>query len=304
MIPKTEGLIAAPYTPMKPDGSLNLDAVADLAALLARNGVQGAFVGGSTGEGPSLTVDERNALTEAWTACAPPGFRVLVHVGDTSIEAARRMAGKAQECGAAGTGLVAPFYFRPRDPEVLMDFFAKVAEAQEIPIYYYHIPELTGVDVDVAAFIEAASLAVANFAGVKYTSSDLYGYALAQRAAGGRYDLLYGRDEMLLCALVLGCRAAIGSTYGFAAPLYIRLIEAFDRGDLEEARELQRQSMDLVRLLVGFPGSVLGSGKAIMAMLGVDCGPPRPPIVRPDAAQIAELERALDGIGFFSYCCR
>ena len=153
MIPKTEGLIAAPYTPMKPDGSLNLDAVADLAALLARNGVQGAFVGGSTGEGPSLTVDERNALTEAWTACAPPGFRVLVHVGDTSIEAARRMAGRAQECGAAGTGLVAPALLQAARPGGSHGLLRQGRRSPEIPIYYYHIPELTGVDVDVAAFI-------------------------------------------------------------------------------------------------------------------------------------------------------
>lgn len=303
MVPRSEGVIAAAYTPMGPDGALNLDVVPSLAALLARNGVRGAFIGGSTGEGPSLTVDERNALTEAWTACAPPGFRVLVHIGHTSVEAARQLGAKAEECGAAATGLVAPFYFRPEGLDALIHFVARVAEAQEVPIYYYHIPALTGVNLDVAAFIEQAAEAIPNFAGVKYTSSDLYGFELARQAAGGRYDLLYGCDEMLLCALVLGCRAAIGSTYGFAAPLYTRLIEAFDRGDLDEARDLQRRSMHLVRLLSGFPGAVIGAGKAIMGMLGVDCGPPRPPIAGPTAVEIAELERALRGIGFPDYCC-
>lgn len=305
VIPKSEGLIAAPYTPMRRDGALNLDVVPDLAALLARNGVKGVFVGGSTGEGPSLTLDERNALTEAWTACAPPSFRVLINVSDTSIQGARQLAAKAQECGAAGTGLVAPFYFRPGNLDALIDFFSRVAEVQpETPIYYYHIPELTGVDVDVATFIERCDVTVSNFTGVKYTSSDLYGYELARQAAGESYDLLYGRDEMLLCALAMGCQAAIGSTYGFAAPLYNRLIDAFRQGELEEARRLQRRSIALVRTLVGFPGSVLGSGKAIMGMLGVDCGPPRPPIGCPDAEEIAELEGALRRIAFFDDCCR
>ena len=89
-----EGLIAAPFTPMDSGGTINLDAVEPYAALLARNGVAGAFVGGTTGESLSLTAEERMMLAEAWTDAAPDGLRVIVHAGAESIDEAITEEGK------------------------------------------------------------------------------------------------------------------------------------------------------------------------------------------------------------------
>jgi len=93
---------------------------------------------------------------------------------------------------------------------------------------------------------------------------------------GGKYDLLWGRDENILSALVLGCKGAVGSTYNYAAPLYIKLVEAFNRGDIDMARKLQRLSVDMIELLGKYGG--MGTGKAFMRYVGLDCGKFRIPV--------------------------
>ena len=80
---KIKGLIDAPFTPFHEDGSLNLAPIPEYAALLARNGLKGVFINGSSGEGYMLTEEERMQLAEAWMAAVPEDFKVIVHVGST-----------------------------------------------------------------------------------------------------------------------------------------------------------------------------------------------------------------------------
>ena len=101
-----------------------------------------------------------------------------------------------------------------------------------------------------------------------------------------------------LSALALGARGAVGTTYNFAAPLYRRLMEAFEAGDLDRARALQRTARGMIRILAGAPGGFLPAAKSLMARVGVDCGPVRPPL-RPLAPAEAEaVWRDLDALGF------
>jgi N-acetylneuraminate lyase len=298
------GLIAAPFTPLTAAGGLNLDAVGPYAELLHRNGVVGGFVCGSTGEGVSLTTAERMQVAERWAHDAPAGFRVLVHVGHTSVEDCRALAQHAQRIGAWATGAMAPFYFKPRTVASLVGFCAQVASAQELPFYYYHIPALTGVSLPMIDFLEQAAPAIPNLAGIKYTHSDLMDYALCREFDGGRFDLLFGTDEMLLAALAMGVRGAIGSSYNFAAPLYNRVIAAFDAGDLVSARALQLRSIRLIRLVAGVAGSYHTAAKAIMGLLGVDCGPLRAPLPNITSAEFAALRTGLEELDFDSMRCR
>ena len=78
---KIKGLIDAPFTPMLPNGDVNPAPIPAYAAMLAKNGLQGVFINGSSGEGYMLTTDERKMLAEAWMKAAPAGFKVIVHVG-------------------------------------------------------------------------------------------------------------------------------------------------------------------------------------------------------------------------------
>ncbi len=108
---------------------------------------------------------------------------------------------------------------------------------------------MTGCHVPMLSFLEQAARMIPNLAGIKYTHEDFMDFLSCIHFENGRYDMLWGRDENLLSALVLGARGGVGSTYNYAAPLYLNLIRAFDDGNLNEARKLQQLSIDMIRLL-------------------------------------------------------
>ena len=297
------GLVAAPHTPMRDDRSINLDAVEEQATLIAANGVVGAFVCGSTGEGQSLTLPERMQLAERWTNTAPDTVRVIVHAGDSCLDDCRTLAAHAQEIGAFAVAAAPPCFFKPATLDDLIDFCAGVASAApELPFYYYHIPALTGVDFPMSEFLEAGAGRIPTLAGMKFTDENLMQLRKCLDLQDGRFNIMFGRDEILLAGLALGARAAVGSTYNYMSPLYRRVIDAFETGDIKRARADQSRAIAVVDLLHRYGG--VPTGKAIMAMVGVDCGPVRPPFRNLSADQLAELRAGLERVGFFEFCSR
>lgn len=297
--PRLTGLVAAAHTPFGPDGRLNLDAVERQAAHLSVAGVRGVFVGGSTGEGHSLTVEERRALARRWVEVARgTGLAVIVHVGHNSQGDARSLAEAAAQSGAQAIAALAPSYYKPARTEDLVGFLAPVAAAAPaLPFYYYDIPALTGVHVPLVEFLVRGREAMPTLAGIKYTNPDPTQWVECFGLDGGFFDILYGIDEGLLAGLALGAEGAVGSSYNFAAPIYHRLIAAFRRGDWKTAREEQARSIRLIRLLARFGYMV--AAKHMMGLLGVDCGTVRPPL-RPLADEEKKvLERELQTSGFW-----
>lgn len=298
---KTTGLIAAPFTPFRADGSLQLDAIPGYARYLRSSGVVGAFVCGTTGEGASLTLDERRQVAERWVAAAPAGLRVIVHVGHTCLADSRALAAHAQAIGADSIAALAPFFFKPAGVDGLVEWCAQVASAApRLPFYYYHMPSMTGFTVAVVEFLRAAAGRIPTLAGVKFTFEDLEDFGRCLRFDGGRYDLLFGRDELLHAALMLGARGAVGSTYNFAAPLYQRIIAAFDQGDEPAAAAGQARACAMIQAAVTAGGHPIAAFKSLMRGRGVECGPARPPLVNPTSAEMSALHARLDQIGCFA----
>ncbi|HVU34405.1 MAG TPA: dihydrodipicolinate synthase family protein [Opitutaceae bacterium] len=299
------GLVAAPFTPFHADGSLNLSAIGPYAALLRANGVTAAFVCGTTGEGTSLTLEERFAVAEKWMESAGDALRVIVHVGHTSLANAARLAGHAARIGAAAISAVAPYFFRPRTNEELAEWCAAVAAAApHLPFYFYHIPSLTGVDLPMAGFLERAAPMIPSLAGIKFTYEDLADYEACVRFDNGRFDILFGRDEKLIEGLERGAQGAVGSTYNYAAPLYLRLIEHYRRGELPAARELQATAIRMIDLCNRAGVTHLAASKMLMADLGVDCGPVRLPLRSPGHDAMARLRQELNTIGYPRFAAR
>jgi N-acetylneuraminate lyase len=302
---KVQGLIAAPNTPMNADGSIRPEVIDKQARLLARNGVIGAFICGTMGESLSLTTQERMDVAERWVRAAGRDMKVVVHAGHNSIQDAKALAAHAQKIGAWAAAAMPPVYFRPAGVADLVEFCAQVAAAApKLPFYYYHIPSMTGVCISVADFLRAAHKRIANLAGIKYTAFDYADFGLALGLEDGRFDMLVGVDETLLCGLALGARGAVGGTYNYAAPLYLRLIEAFDAGDLATARQMQRKSVLMVECFKRANPSSLACSKAIMRMIGLDCGPVRPPLRSLNDQEYDSLRADLERIGFFEFCCK
>ena len=291
------GLVAAACTPMRADGALDLDRIPALVDRLARDGVAGLFVLGTTGEGPSLTSAERRAVAGAFVEAAWRRLPVVVQVGHDSLAEARGLAEHAQRIGAHAVAATPPSYFRPAGVGALAEAMAEVARgAPELPFYYYHIPSLTGVEPEMAAFLDAAGERVPTLAGIKFSDPRLHELQPCLRFASGALDVLFGVDEMLLGAVALGVRGAVGATYGFAAPLYRRMLDAWARGDVEGARARQAAAAEMVRIVLahgGRPGF-----KAMMGLVGLDCGPCRLPQVTASPEAVARMTRALERAGF------
>jgi N-acetylneuraminate lyase len=301
--PKIQGLVAAVPTPLRADGGINLDAVGRQAELLARNGVIGAFVGGTTGEGMSMTSDERMALANRWTEVAGKDMLVIVHVGHTALAESKALTAHAARIGAAAVGMMAPCFFRPRTVAELVDCCAAVAAAAPLlPFYYYHIPSLTGCPFLMLDFLKAAGdRRIPNLAGMKYTWEDLMDYRLCLEFDGGRYDMLFGRDEILLLGLACGAVGGIGSTYNCCAPVYTRLIEAFRAGDMPAAEAMQDRSVRYVQAIRRRAGRELSAVKTTMKFLGVDLGPARAPVPNLTADEERAFRQELEDIGFFEW---
>jgi N-acetylneuraminate lyase len=300
-----EGLIAAPFTPYHKDGSLHLELIPAYYKMLLSNGVRGAFICGSTGEGVSLTLPEKKLVMQAWASVAADNlnFTVIPFLGGTCIADCKELAVYAKNIGLRAVAFTTPFYFKPANASVLAKACIEIGEAvPDLAFYYYHIPVLTGVHITMYDLLQAVHGKLSNFAGIKYTHEDFMDYLSCMRFANGTYDMLWGRDENMLSALVLGAKGAVGSTYNYAAPLYLSLIEAYNNHDFEKARALQQQSIDMIRLLGKYGG--IATGKAYMKKIGMDCGEFRLPVSNMSDAQFELFSADVDALDFSDYASK
>jgi N-acetylneuraminate lyase len=299
-VEKFKGLIAAPHTPFNPDGGINLDAIEKQAALLDKNDLAGVYVCGTTGEGTSLTLDERKQVTARWLQLAPNRLKVMVNVGHTSLQDCKLLAEHAASVGAFAISAMPPYYYQPAAAADLVDFYAAITSAApQTPFYAYHTL-MVPVPFTVSDFLAAASDKIPTLVGVKFNSTDMTDFIQSVNFNPDRYDILFGVDECLLASLACGAKAAIGSTYNYAAPLYKRLIEAFNAGDLKTAGDLQSKSIQMVKILSHY--GILAAGKAAMKLVGVDCGPVGPPVKKLTDADFQNLSEQLSDIGFEDFC--
>lgn len=282
------GLIPACHTPFHPDGSLNLPTVAKQAELLLDEGVKSVFIGGTTGEWSSLTIDERMQLTSRWVEVGGKSIQVAVHVGDNCQANAIALARQSKEAGATAIAATTPSYFKPGAVDDLIDFCVPIAAAAApLPFYFYDIPGMTGSRLPMGEFFKRARHRIPTLQGLKFSNDDLVELQECIQLDEGAFDILFGSDEVLLAALALGVKGAVGNTYNFALPVYNRVIKAFESGDLAKARVEQAKSIALVKVLVEF--GFLAASKCVWSFLGVECGPVRPPVRNLTPAQKLEL---------------
>jgi N-acetylneuraminate lyase len=291
------GLVAAPHTPFHNDGALNLAAIEKQVDTLRTNRVSAGFICGTTGEGMSLTLPERKQIAQRWVdASRGTGLKVVVNASHLCLADIQDLGAHAGEIGADAFAIMAPSFFRPGRLEELVAFCVESAKgAPNLPFYFYHMPSMTGVAFPMADFLPQAAEYIPNFAGIKFTSEDLMDYNRTRIAGGDSFEVLFGRDEILLSALALGATGAIGSTYNFCAGIYHNVIDAYRSGDLAAAQKWQAKAMEMVAVLNRYGG--LSAGKAMMSLIGVDCGPVRLPLRRLGPAEMRGLQEDMERIG-------
>ncbi|XP_019748716.1 N-acetylneuraminate lyase isoform X2 [Hippocampus comes] len=279
---KLTGLVAATFTPFTSQGEVNLSEIGPyIDYLKEKQGVNSIFVNGTTGEGMSLSVDERKLLAEDWCRKAKGKMeQVIVHVGCTSLKDSQELARHAVGIGADGIAVIAPSFFKPRSAESVRAYLQTVADvAPNVPFYYYHLPALTGVNVPASDLLEGIETLIPSFRGVKFSGSNLMDLGQCISRIQPHWSILYGVDEQLLAALALGAHGAVGSTYNYLGSHMNKLLSEFDSGNLVQARNLQFKMQELINhaVKVGFD---VGVNKQLMnEVSGLQLGPPRLPIL-------------------------
>ncbi|MEC9037282.1 MAG: dihydrodipicolinate synthase family protein [Verrucomicrobiota bacterium] len=295
------GLIAATFTPFDQNGKLNLDPIPRIVEHHAKCSINALFINGTTGEGPSLTEQERIIVAESYAKEAKShGIKSIIHVGHESLLAAGSFAAHAAEIGADCISAVPTSYFKPSSLNGLIDHLSAItSHAPDIPFYYYHIPRMNSVQFDMLELLQAAEKDLPSLVGIKYSASELSTFVECKKYKDGKYNMLYGSDEMLLAGLAMGADGAVGSTYNFLAPLYNKVISEFEANNKQSAQIHQAKSAELIRAIIstaGFPGL-----KVAMAIAGFDCGPHRLPLKTPSPGIVDELRNRLESAGFLEW---
>lgn len=267
------GVMVALATPVGDDGQLDHAALEALVHRVVAGGVHGISPVGTTGEGASLSLDDRLAIVDTVRRCAPDGMPIVPGIF------AETVAGAVAEIEAyaghgAAAALVAPPHYYVLGGEELLRFFAKLAAGSSLPLVIYQIPSFTKNPVPPVVVAELA--ANPQVVGLKDSSRDMeYLLGVIDALAWARSDpdgfsIMTGTDTMLLAALGAGARGAIVASANLVPELAVGILESWREGKVDDAGTLERRLrrvVDACRM-----GNFPAGWKAALAAVGV-CGP-------------------------------
>lgn len=280
-----EGILPAALTPFKIVGEsyeISKEGIQALQKYLHSRGSKLVFLGGSTGEFASPSVEARKTLATLW--CKEVGIiPAIVHVGHSCVASAIELANHAASVGAVAISSVPPFYVPLNSVDEVVSSIEPVAAATpHLPFLYYHIPHFTQVGdknctYSVSDIVSHAYPKIPNFVGLKFTSND-FDELKKLVALPFQINILHGGDETLLTALRIGSHGAIGISYNALPHLFSEIVNQFSLGNQDEAEKLQEIGKDFVELTHKY--GLFPAQKALMFRLtGVDVGPPMLPLL-------------------------
>ena len=228
-------------TPLSDRDELDVAGLEKLIEHILAGGVNGLFILGTTGEGPSLSYRLRRELIERVCKQVKHRVPVLVGITDTSFVESVNIARASAEFGADAVVLAPPYYLPEAQPE-LQEYLDHLVPELSLPLYIYNMPALTKVHIE----LDTVRRAIDNprIIGLKDSSGDLnYFKGAADLIKQHRPDwpLLCGPEEKLLATLQLGGNGGVSGGANLFPKLYVKVVEAYRAGNLARAEELQKQ---------------------------------------------------------------
>jgi 4-hydroxy-tetrahydrodipicolinate synthase len=261
-------------TPFDGEGALDLDAAASLARWLAGHGSDGLVVAGTTGEGSTLTDEEKLDL---WRAVAGAvTVPVIANTGSNDTAHSVHLTAQAAACGAAGVLAVTPYYNRPSQAGIEAHFRA-VAAATDLPVLLYDIPVRSGRKIAHDVMVRLAR-EVPNMAGVKDAAADVGATARLLAAVPDRFEVYSGNDDHTLALVAMGAVGVVGVATHWAGVEMGELIAAVGKGDLGHAREVNARLLESFEFETGDAAPNPIPAKAMMRTLGLAVGECRLPM--------------------------
>lgn len=283
------GILPALATPLDSSGAIRTEVAAQLVKHLYREGVDGLYVGGQTGEGWQINPYERKLLTEIAVRNSPAGKHVIVHVGAMRIAEAIDLAQHAAATGATAVSSLPPP--GAANAAELVDWYRRLAAGSPLPLYVYYFPSLSPA-VKSSADLEALCR-IENVAGLKYTADNLDWMAETVRLGA---NVLFGRDEVLATGLLAGAHGGIGTYYNVVPRWFLDLYAAAKAGEWEQAARTGERIRRLIQICLRYPA--VSGCKVILRWQGFDCGPVLSPRLNLSEEQEAALRAGLIAAGF------
>lgn len=287
------GVFPAPPTPIADDGRVHEQALRALLDDNIRHGCGGFWMAGSTGEGPILTEQQRDAVTRISAEACKDRALVIMQVGSMSQASAVAAARNARAAGCAAVCCLPPLFFRAT-PRAIVEYYKAVAEAGgDLPFFVYNLPQLTQVEFD-APLMERLQREVPTLKGLKHSAYDI---TQIKVFADMGLTVFSGNGAYPLPALTMGAVGTIDAPLSLAPWHYAKLHRAYEAGDLATAQALQAQVRRFVDLVWMFNAPADVSKTVLSARLGIDCGRSIPPVNRLADDERKEVLKAAEAAG-------
>lgn len=287
------GLSVAIITPFE-NGEIDETALRKLIDFHIEQGTDTLCPVGTTGESPTLSHEEHKQVISIVCDQAAGRIKVMAGTGSNSTKEAIELTKFAQDTGVDGGLHVAPYYNKPTQ-EGFFQHYQAIAEAVEIPIVIYNIPSRTGKNIEPETIIRLAE--IPNIVAVKESTGSMDQASHILSACD--LAVLSGDDSLTLPLMALGGKGVV-SVVGNIVPGDVKsMLNAFNAGDLDLAREWHFKLFGLCRNLLGLATNPIPI-KAAMQLLGRDNGEVRLPMTQLDRAAIAVLEKTLQDYGLLN----
>ena len=296
---KYRGVIPAFYACYDQDGSISPQRVRGLARHLIQKGVNGLYVGGSSGECIYQSVEERKLVLENVMAVAKGKLTVIAHVACNNTADSRELAAHAESLGVDAIAAIPPIYFHLPEYAIAQYWNDISAAAPDTDFVIYNIPQLAGVALTPALLQEMRKNP--RVVAVKNSSMPVQDIQLWRDAGVLVFN---GPDEQYISGLAMGACAGIGGTYAVMPELFLKLYHLFQQGQMEQARQIQNDINRIIYQMCAARGNLYAVQKAILAKDGVACGSVRKPLpalaVNDDA--VVDQAHAMIAAAIAKYC--
>ena len=292
---KLEGVFPAMLTPFTKNGkNVDYDCACALAQRLAKQGVHGVFLCGTTGEGLLMTLPERKKLVEEIVAAAGKKLKVLVHSGCLDTGQTIELTRHAMEAGAAAAGVVAPGFYG-YDETALFTFYKSVAAAVKgFPVLLYNLPSCAKNVLTPGLVLKLAE--IDNIVGIKDSGGMLQKQDRILIDVGKNFSVINGCDEFSFQALVGGANGSVSSTANVIPEVFLDIFNGVKSGQFKKARTAQDK---LGRAAEKFQyGAMVAYYKEGLRLRGFDPGFVRPPQRELTASEKKTFAKDLKGLGF------
>ncbi|EPO6662686.1 TPA: N-acetylneuraminate lyase [Klebsiella aerogenes] len=247
MVSHLRGVMPALLTPFDAQQNIDRASLRRLVRFNIEQGVDGVYVGGSTGEAFVQSLSEREEVLEIVAEEAKGKITLIAHVGCVSTAESQQLAAAAKRYGFDAVSAVTPFYYPFSFEEHCDHYRAIIDSADGIPMVVYNIPALSGVKLTLEQINQLVTLP--GVGALKQTSGDLYQMEQIRRAHP-ELVLYNGYDEIFASGLLAGADGGIGSTYNIMAWRYLGIVQALKEGDTAKAQQLQHECNKVIDLLV------------------------------------------------------